>query len=157
MTGHGRNDGTIWRHLIHQKVEDKAASGIGITVGMREAEPQDRIKQMTLRLADTTPLLNALLRRNVGHKAIVAAGRAKCAFASRGHRPVADIVHFIGAKPHLFLRFRDDLPVRLTGRGQRLHGQALRHEGKTMTAGNAKSIVEMHRLAAGCAGKKLHR
>ncbi|MNL20110.1 hypothetical protein D3C87_1413430 [compost metagenome] len=156
VTCHRGDDGTVRGHLIHQKVEDKTAGGVSVTIGMRQAKPQDRIKQMPLRLADAVPLFNPLLCRHIRHQAIVAAGRAKGIGAFRRHRPVADIIHLIGAKPHLLFRLGDDLPVRFTRRRQRFHGKPFRHESQAMAAGDAEAIVEMDRLAAGCAGKKLH-
>ncbi|MOA21331.1 hypothetical protein D3C78_1418180 [compost metagenome] len=111
---------------------------------------------MPLRLTDAVPLFNPLLCRHIRHQAIVAAGRAKGIGAFRRHRPVADIIHLIGAKPHLLFRLGHDLPVRFTRRRQRFHGKPFRHESQAMAAGDAEAIVEMDRLAAGCAGKKLH-
>lgn len=50
-------------------------------------------------------------------------------------------------------RLGHELPVRLTRRRQRFHGKALRHEGQTMAARDAETIVEVDRLATGSAGK----
>ncbi len=123
---------------------------------MRQAETQYRIEQMPLRLADAAPLFDTLIRRDIWHETVMAAGRAKGVLAFRRHRPVADVVHLIGAEPHLSFRLGHELPVRLTGRRQRFHGKALRHEGQTMAARDAETIVEVDRLATGSAGEKLH-
>ena len=139
-----------------QKIERQPVLGI-LQLGLqRQPKLEQRVEQPVLGDLDLAPVRLVLRQRQIGNHPVVTAGRAELLGAVDRNQPIAGAVLRIGAiaVAALALGQRPQAALALFQSADRLGGRQI---AKAAAAAFAADVLEIERLSAMLAFKKLHR